>query len=362
MKLDKNTLNEEFSKISTKFNPIFFKTLTLKEKKELFITLSEITANAFDVKLDKNKILFVSAKEIGIGNASFNFHDNTIRINENLMKDKFNIYNFTSLIDSVVHETVHYCQKQRKFLIENLSTPLPQPYRMFQAHEVNAYDFAEEILNEFSKYFDDGFASILNSVQYARQYLVDKNRLKISERGYGDTDKDIEMQMSQMLPFYKNVNTVDKLNEEHKLDIKIKMFNQHIDAISMNGNGICGILSANDIDGKNKLHFTIKDDVCFINEIIKVENKNGKFAPVSNQNKEILISNLNKIIDVGNNIEFFNCKEYLINPISIVDNKEVHDKFVDDVQNGKIKISGLFKKSISEEKIKKDIFNDIENR
>ena len=140
------------------------------------------------------------------------------------------------------------------------------------------------------------------------------------------------------------------------------MLNQHIDAISMNDNGICGILSVNDIDGINKLHFTIKNDICFINEIIKIENKNKKFMPVSNQNKEILISNLNKIINIGNEINFFNCKKYLINPISIVDDKEIHDKFIDDIKNGKIKSSNLFKNVISEKQIKNNVFKNIDGR
>ena len=74
------------------------------------------------------------------------------------------------------------------------------------------------------------------------------------------------------MPFYKNVAITEKLDEDHKLDIKISKLNQHIDAIFMNDEGIFGKLSIYDINGINKLNFTIKNNICYINEIVKLNS------------------------------------------------------------------------------------------
>ena len=362
MEIDEKIITDEFSKISKNFETKKFNKLSILDKEKLLLDLAKITANCLHSKINIDSILFVDEKEIGIGAASFSFHENLIRINKDIFKNEIDVVTLSFLMDYVTHETVHFCQKQNGIFLEHLSAPIPSPYRTSQPHEIDAYNTSEKILNEFTKYLDNEINAEINNLSDSRRFYANIDLLDLMERHYSKEPDDIQTQIQQMLPFYKNVNTIDKLNEEHKLDIKIKMLNQHIDAISMNDNGICGILSVDDVNGKNKLHFTIKDDICFINEIIKVRNKDNKFMPVSNQNKEILISNLNKIINIGNDIGFFNCNEYRVNPISIVDKKEVHDKFVEDIKNNNIKTSGIFKNVISEEQIEKTMLKDIDER
>lgn len=362
MEIDNKFIISEFLKISKYFNTNNFNVLSNIEKENLLLTLSKITANCLHSTIDTNNLTFVKENEIGIGGASFSYNENLIRINKNLFENKIDATALAYLMDYVIHETIHYCQKQNGLFLEHLSNPLPIPYRTSQPHELDAYNTSEKFLNEISKYIDNELREQINKLKDAKNFVRNLELLDLMKRHYSQNPEDVQNQIQQMLSFYKNVNTIDKLQEEHKLDIKIKMLNQHIDAISMNDNGICGILSVNDIDGINKLHFTIKNDICFINEIVKIENKSKKFISVSNQNKEILISNLNKIIDIGNKINFFNCKEYLINPISIVDNKETHDKFINDVKNRKIKKINLFKNIIPEKQIKNNIFKNIDER
>ncbi len=362
MEINNKIIVNEFPKISEGFKLEYFNNLSITDKKELLLNLSKITANCLGGEINSNNISFVDKEEIEIGGASFSFNENLIRINKGLLNEKLNFNNFSILLEYIVHETVHFCQKQKGVFLEHLSNPLPVPYRTSQPHELDAYNTSEKIFDLISEFLDNDLQIVINDLKNTRSIYKDLELLDLMKRHYSQKLEDIQNQIQQMLPFYKNVNEIDKLQEEHKLDIKIKMLNQHIDAISMNDNGICGILSVNDIDGINKLHFTIKNDICFINEIIKIENKNKKFMPVSNQNKEILISNLNKIINIGNEINFFNCKKYLINPISIVDDKEIHDKFIDDIKNGKIKSSNLFKNVISEKQIKNNVFKNIDGR
>ena len=77
--------------------------------------------------------------------------------------------------------------------------------------------------------------------------------------------------------------------------------------------------------------------------------------------KKHLIDLFNKIIKVGTENDFFNCNELVINPISTVDNKYEYDAFIEAIKNNKIKIFFL-NNDISKKQIKKDIFDNIDER
>ncbi len=361
MIINKNVLINEFSKISKNFELTYFNSLSIDDKKELLLNLAKITANCLNSIIDVNNILFVNKNDIGIGGASFSFNENLIRIDKGLIENKIDSINFLRLLDNVIHETVHYSQKQNKLFLEHLSVPLPVPYRTSQPHELDAYDTSGKILDEISRFLDNELCRQINELKNMKNFVNNLEALDLMTRHYSKEPEDIEKQIQEMLPFYKNVETTEKLDEEGKLDIKISKFNQHIDAIFMNDEGIFGKLRIKDIDGVNKLNFTIKDDTCFINEIVKITN-NNIYKPVTRQNKEKLVSLLSNIINVANKIELCNCIKYETNPVSIVDMKEDHDKFIEDVINGNIEISGIFKKVISEKQIEKTLPNHIDDR
>ena len=112
MEIDEKIITDEFPKISKNFETKKFNKLSILDKENLLLDLAKITANCLHSKINIDNILFVDEKEIGIGAASFSFHENLIRINKDVFKNEINVVALSFLMDYVTHETVHFCQKQ----------------------------------------------------------------------------------------------------------------------------------------------------------------------------------------------------------------------------------------------------------
>ena len=356
MKINEALFNNKMIDILKKFEPTNFNILTQTQKEELVLNLMKITANCLNVSSSPNQVIFKDSKELGMCGALFNCDKNIIFLNKELFNKNFNFSNIAMLIDNVIHETVHFCQNESGLFNKHLKTPLPQPYNVFQPHEEDAYtttrNFLLMSLNHLSKELNKSLELMCGSYDYLKS--ASKDNMAI--RGYETDEEIINQQIEKMIPFYEEIYKIDEMEDNHQLDIKIKMFNQNIDAISSNNNGITGILNIKKYDGNNKLHFTIKNNICFINNIVKIE-KDNSLKSVSEQDKEKLINIIKKIINVGNDIEFFNCNEFIINPISVVDTKYDYDKFIENVKNNSIKISENFI-DISTKQIKQNIFKE----
>ena len=360
MEINETLFNDKMINVFKKFESINFNTLTQSKKEELVINLMKITANCLDINSFPDKVVFTDSKELGMRGALFDCNKNIILLNKELFNKRFNPSDIAMLIDNAIHETVHFCQNESKIFIKYLKTPLPQPYNVFQPHENDAYTTTKNFLLMSLKYLSKELNKPLGLMCDSYDYLKTASKDNIAKRGYETNENIINKQVEEMIPFYGEVYKIDEMNENHQLDIKIKMFNQNIDAISLDDNGITGILNVKKHDCDNKLHFTIKDNICFINNIVKIE-KDNRLKAVSTQDKEKLIIILNKIISVGNNVGFFNCKDFIINPISVVDTKKEYDNFIENVKNNLIEISEKIT-DISEKQIEKKMFKNIEER
>ena len=114
MEINEQIINDELPKIVKNFNIENFNKYLLTDKQEFLIKIAKIAAKCLNCKIESNKFLFVSAKEINSGGASFSFYENLIRLNKDLLTNKIDNIELSILIDNAVHETVHFCQKQKE--------------------------------------------------------------------------------------------------------------------------------------------------------------------------------------------------------------------------------------------------------
>ena len=352
MKVDNKLLNTKLPGIIYKFEPKNFNHLSFEEKQNLSIEFANLIANIFNVK--NCNICFVGKEVLNNDGALFSFNDNKIYLNKEIFNRNVDTFDIAILLDNIIHETIHYCQKENLFFLEHLKNPLPIPYKTLQPHEIEAYELSSKILNECKKYLNN---DLEYAIEYINQYkisLKDKHLNDLKERGYNTSKFSINNQIKLLIPFYENIFIIQNFEENNKLTLNFNKSNQNINAAYINDNDLIGTIKINNNGEINKLQFSIIKNICFINEIIK-EDKQQFLQPVSFECKCQLINILNKIIEIGNINNFFKCKKYKINPISIVENKKEYDNFIKEVKNGNIKLAKNVS-LISENEIENNIF------
>lgn len=353
MDINFDFLNKNLAKTIKNFVPKLYNNLTIEEKQNTICNFSKMICNCFNTKNTVNPIVFVNNHSFSSA-AAFSFYDNNILFKNSFLNNNLNGLSIVTMLDNIIHETVHFCQKENNLFLEDLELTLHYPYNLLQRHEINAYELTDKILLECRKYLPEYLNEEFDAVSMQREFFKEDALSDLKNRGYGASEIEINNQIESMKPFSKNINKIKKFSEEGKLDLKTNKENENINAKFIN-NELFGIIKIHEEDSANKMLFTIVDDVCYINDLY-LEDENQILRPTSRHNKEKLLDILNKIIIFGNENEIFECEEIKINPISIVEDKDSYDKFVEEVENFDIELSVDSK--ISEEQIGNDIFND----
>ena len=358
MIINKCYLDENLPNIIKNFEVQNFNKLSIENKKELINELSKLVCNTLNTKIDINNISFINKTELNSAGALFRFYKNDILLNIDFLNKKLNELAIACLVDNVIHETIHYCQKQNDLYIEDLKLTLPFPYNILQNHETNAYAFTTEILKNCKLYLSTELNNSIDSVIELIGQIHDNCINDLAKRNYSTNQEDILKQIEEVRPFSKNISKIQELKDSEKLLQKTIKNSQSIEMSYLNNNEIAGIISINEPNGINRLQFTILNNTCFINDISKLHAIYGPIS-VSKLNKRNLIDILNKIIEVGNKEKRLDCYKLVINPISFTDNKKEYDNFISDIINEKVK-ANIFNNNITVNQIKQDIFNNNE--
>lgn len=353
---DNISINEDLKKMIIKFLPDNFNKLSENNKKSLIHQICNYICKELNCTIDISNIIFNDNIE---KNAYFSFHDDKILLNKSIITQNKDEFDFVGFLDNIIHETIHYCQKQNGLYLNDLTTPLPQPYYLFQQHEQDAYDSTYNILCKLKPIFSKLIQGIIDSTEQINSINKNNAIADLTNRKYFTNENDIQAQINTILPFYKKIHTTDDLKENEDLTIKLKKGNSET-YIAQVDDKFYGIISIkNPIkNNKNKLYFTIEKNICFINGLYNLTTEND-LIEINYNDKIKLINILNKILEVGNKNNFINCDQIEIVPISLTDKKQEYEQLINDIKTGKIK-SPFSIGLISKKQIEKNIFNNEE--
>lgn len=153
--------------ILKKFNMSILNNMTLDDKLELIVDLSNSISSQLKIKpITKDNIFLVTKNELANSSAEYMPNKNGIRINEEILtkihNDNIDIY---SLLGNIIHETIHYIQdNENKY--NTLYSPIKtRPYYILQPHEQDAYNSEIDILKRAQHLFDPVFSILLNLIE-----------------------------------------------------------------------------------------------------------------------------------------------------------------------------------------------------
>ncbi len=167
MEIDKFVLNKNLDEIISNFTPLNFNKLSVDERKNSIKSLSNLVAASLNINIDTNKILFVEKEKLFGSGALFNFKNETLLFDKNILYNKLGNADLISALDNITHETIHYCQKQHNLFLEHLETPLSPPYDLLQPHEIEAHNLTNKFLNEYEKFLNNEQKDLMNCPDFS---------------------------------------------------------------------------------------------------------------------------------------------------------------------------------------------------
>ena len=130
--------------ITSKYN-----NLTPDKRKELILKLADTVCKSCNVAFSQNDVFFINNSFLSDTGALFDYNKNLIFLNEDFLNKNLKDYEMAIFLDHIIHESIHYCQKQKLLFIEDLKLTLPFPYDLLQQNEVDAYSISDEILMKY---------------------------------------------------------------------------------------------------------------------------------------------------------------------------------------------------------------------